>query len=203
MQLGGFRTAVVNADLDQEVFGGFLGILHEDVEISILIEHAGVEQFVLEFVPAPPSACVDQVVVRVGGLRILVEVLHVRVGRRAVEVEVVLLDVLAVIALAVGQAEEPLLEDRVLAVPQGQREAEPLLIVGNSGQAVFAPSIRSRAGLVVGEVIPGVAAFAVVLANRPPLAFAQVRPPLLPGNGSLAEPLPIDRVPPSCLPARF
>jgi hypothetical protein len=48
-------------------------------------------------------------------------------GRRAVEVEVVLLDVLAVIALAVGEAEQALLEDRILAVPQGQGEAEPLL----------------------------------------------------------------------------
>jgi hypothetical protein len=36
------------------------------------------------------------------------------VRRRGVEVEVVLLDVLAVVALAVGEAEEPLLEDRVL-----------------------------------------------------------------------------------------
>ena len=107
-------------------------------------------------------------------------------GRRAVEVEVVFLDVLAVVAFAVGQAEQAFLEDRVLAVPQGQGEAEPLLVVGDAGQAVFAPAIGARAGLVVGEVIPGVAAFAVVLADRAPLALAEVRSPLLPGNGSLA-----------------
>ena len=46
----GFGTAVVNADLDQDVLGRFLGILDEDVEVAILIEHARVEQFVLEFV---------------------------------------------------------------------------------------------------------------------------------------------------------
>ena len=123
--------------------------------------------------------------------------------RRAVEVEVVFLDVLAVIALAVGQAEQALLEDRVLAVPEGQREAEPLLVVGDAGQAVFAPAVGARAGLVVGEVVPGVAALAVVLADRAPLAFAQVRSPLLPGNGSLASLFQVDRVPQSCLPARF
>ena len=45
---------------------------------------------------------------------------------RAVEVEVVLLDVLAVVALAVGEAEQPFLQDRILAVPQREREAEDL-----------------------------------------------------------------------------
>jgi|SRR6516162_6065628 hypothetical protein len=36
--------------------------------------------------------------------------------------------------------------------------------------------------LIVGEVIPGVTAFTVVLAHRPPLALTEVRSPLLPGN---------------------
>ena len=182
----GFRAAVVDADLDQDVLGRRLGVFDEHVEVAILVEHAGVEQLVLELVPAPAAAGLDEVVVGIGRLRILVEVLHVRVGRRAVEVEVVLLDVLAVIALAVGQAEQAFLEDRVLAVPQGQREAEPLLVVGDAGQAVLAPAVGARAGLVVGEVVPGVAALAVVLADGAPLPLAEVRPPLLPGNLLLA-----------------
>src|SRR5262249_23161175 len=100
----------------------------------------------------------------------------------AVEVEVVFLDVLAVIAFAVGQPEQAFLEDGVLAVPQGQRKAEPLMLVGDAGQAVLAPAIGTRACLVVTEVIPGVAAIAVVLADGAPLSLAEVRPPLLPGN---------------------
>ena len=44
--------------------------------------------------------------------------------RRAVEIEVVLFDVLAVIAFVAGQAEEPLLEDRVLFIPQREGEAD-------------------------------------------------------------------------------
>ena len=178
----GFRAAVVDGDLDQDVFGRLLGVLDEHVEVAILVEHAGVEQLVLELVPAPAAAGLDEVGVREGRLRILVEVLHVRMGRRAVEVEVVFLDVLAVIAFAVGQAEQAFLEDRVLAVPQGQREAEPLLVVGDAGQAVLAPAIGAGAGLVVAEVVPGVAAFAVVLAHGAPLPLAEVRPPFLPGH---------------------
>jgi hypothetical protein len=65
------------------------------------------------------------------------------VRRRAVEVEVVLLDILAVVAFAVGQAEEPFLQDGVLAVPQRQGEAETLVVVRDAGQAVLAPAVGS------------------------------------------------------------
>jgi len=68
------------------------------------------------------------------------------VGRRAVEVKVVLFDVFAVIRLAVRESEQALLEDRVLAVPQGQAEAEVLLVIGNAGDAVLAPAVGARAG---------------------------------------------------------
>ena len=142
VQLGSFGAAIVDRDLDQNVFRRFLGIFHEHVEIAILVEDAGVEQFVLEFGAAAAAAGVDEIRVRKRSLRILVEVLHVRMRRRAVEVEVVFLDVLAVIAFAVGQAEQPFLEDGILAVPQGQREAEPLLIVGDARPIRPRPSDR-------------------------------------------------------------
>ena len=94
-------------------------------------------------VPRPrPRLVVDQVVIGIGRLRVLVQILHVRVRRRAVEVEVVLLDVLAVVALAVGQPEQPLLEDRVAAVPQRQREAELLLVVARCRRGRPRPSGR-------------------------------------------------------------
>ena len=101
-------------------------------------------------------------------------------GRSAVEVEVVFLDILPVIALAIGQPEQPFFQDRIVAVPQGQCETEPLLVVRDAGQPVFSPTIGAGAGLVVGEVVPGVAIFAVILAHRSPLAFAEVGSPLLP-----------------------
>src|SRR5512147_2391509 len=99
--------------------------------------------------------------------------------RRRVEVEVVLLHVLAVVALVAGEAEEALLEDRVAAVPHRQREADELVAVADAGDAVLAPAIGARAGVVVREELPGVAPGAVVLAHRAPGAVADVRPPAL------------------------
>jgi len=63
------------------------------------------------------------------------------VGRRRVDVEVVLIDVLAVVPLAVGEAERALLEDGVPLVPEGEGEAETLLVVGDPAEAVLAPLV--------------------------------------------------------------
>src|SRR5204863_4937461 len=100
--------------------------------------------------------------------------------RRAVEVEVVLLHVLTVVALAVGQAEQPLLEDRVLSVPEPEREAEQHVVVAPARDAVFAANVSARARLIVRDVVPCFDVAADVLANAPPLALAEVRAPLLP-----------------------
>ena len=120
MQFGRLRSPVDRRDPHQDVFGIALGVLHEDVEVAVVIEDAGVEEFILHLLPAAAAVRLHQVGVGIGRLGVLVEVLHVGVGRRAVEVEVVLLHILAVVAFAVGESEEPLLEDRVLAVPEGQ-----------------------------------------------------------------------------------
>ena len=186
VQFSRVRPPVGCRDPHEDVFRTGFGVLHEDVEVAVVIEDAGVEQFILHLVAGAAAVRLHQVGVGIGRLRVLVEVLHVRVGRRAVEVEVVLLHVLAVVALAVGEPEEPLLEDRILAVPQGQREAEALFVIGNAGDAVLAPAVGARAGLIVGEEVPGVAVLAVVLAHGAPLPFAQVGPPLLPGDLLLA-----------------
>ena len=182
VQPGRLRAAVVNADLDEDLLGGLLGVFHKDVEVAILSKHPRIDQFVLKFMMPPPAAGLDQVGVRVGGLGILVEVLHVGMGRRAVEVEVIFLDVLPMVAFAVGQPEEAFLKDGIPPVPQRQGEAEPLFVVGEAGQAILTPAVGARAGLVMGEIIPGVTAFAVILAHGSPLALAEVGPPLFPGN---------------------
>jgi hypothetical protein len=113
-------------------------------------------------------------------LRIFVQILHVRVRRRAIQVEVILFDILAVVAFAVGQAEESLLEDRITTIPQGQGKTEKLLVVADTSQAILAPVVGARAGLVMAEVAPGVFIRAVVLANRSPLPFAEVGTPFSP-----------------------
>src|SRR5271168_338637 len=104
---------------------------------------------------------------------------------RAVEVKIVFLDVLPVIGLAVGQAEHPLLEYRILAVPQGERETQPLMVVADPGEAVLAPVIGARTGLIVAEIVPRITVLTVVLADRAPLALAEVWPPLPPRHALL------------------
>src|SRR5262245_44705676 len=101
-------------------------------------------------------------------------------GRCVVEIEVIFLDILAMVALVVGQPEGPLFQDRVLPVPERESEAEALLIIGKACQAVFSPLVYPRPRLVMCEIVPGVAVVAVVLAHSPPLSFAEIRPPLLP-----------------------
>ncbi len=146
VQFGLFRPPVDGGDVHQEVFRAAFGVLDEDVEIAVAVEDAGVQELILQLVPIAPPVRLHQVGVREGRLGILVEELHVGVGRRAVEVEIVFFDVLAVVALAVGQAEEAFLENGVLAVPQGQGEAEPLLVVGQGRRGRPRPSGRSGSG---------------------------------------------------------
>src|SRR5690242_17128763 len=106
-------------------------------------------------------------------------------GRRAVQIIIIFLNVLAVIGLAVGQAEDSLLEDRVLAVPQRQRKAQSLLVVTDPGKPILPPVIGARAGLIVLEIVPRIPVLAVILANGAPLALTEVRPPLPPREALL------------------
>src|ERR1700681_4161322 len=94
-----FGTAIEGLDTDAEIFRRRLGILDENVEVALLVENAGVEQFEFETLPRSTLVFLDQQGVRKLRLRILVKELHVRVRRRIIQMKVVLLDVLAVIAL--------------------------------------------------------------------------------------------------------
>src|SRR5581483_463449 len=159
-----------------------LGVLDEDVEVAVVREGAGVEQLVLEILAGAAAGGLDEIAVGELALGVLVQVLHVRVGRRAIEIKVVFLAVLAVVPLAVGKAVEALLEDGIALVPQGQGEAEQLAVVADSAESVLAPLVGAGAGRIVGEVVPGVAVLAVVLADSAPLSLAQIGAPLLPGD---------------------
>ena len=177
VQRRGVGASIVGLDLDAEVFRCRLGVLDEDVEIAVLFEDARIEQLEFEVMRAASAVLLHEPTVGEFPLRVLVEELHVRVRRRIVEVEVIFLDVLAVIALRRRQAEEAFLEDRVLAVPEGGGEAEELIAVADAGDAVLAPAVGLAAGEVVGEVAPGVAVGGIVLADGRPCAVADVGPP--------------------------
>ena len=185
-------AAVVDRHLHEQIFWPGLGVLDEDIEVAVVVEDAGVQQFVLGLVLAPAATFLDELAVGELALRVLVEHLEVGVGRSGIKVVVNLLHILAVVALPVGQPEQPLLQDWITAVPQGQGQAQALLVVADAGQAILAPAVGPAAGMVMGKEIPGGAAGAVVLAYGAPLALAEVRAPLaprLPAEAVFLQPL--------------
>ena len=72
------------------------------------VKNSGVDQLELALRGRARSVLANQPLIRKGCVRVFVEHPHVGVARDAVEKVVELLDVLAVIALAIGQAEQPL-----------------------------------------------------------------------------------------------
>ena len=182
MDVGGVRTSIVHRHSHEDVLGVGLRVLDLDVEVTVLVEDSGVDELILELSLRPRPIRRHEIVVGISGLRVLVEVPHVGVGRRIVDVEVVLLYVLTVVPLGVGEAEHALLQDWILAVPHCERHAQVLLVVADPGYSVLTPAVGARASLVMREVAPGVAVVAVVLPNRAPLALAQIRPETTPGH---------------------
>src|SRR2546425_2669524 len=140
---GRFGPTIVHGNANEDVFRASLRVLHEHVKVPIVAEGARIEQLVLELFPRSSAVRVDQVPVGILPLRVLVEILHVRVGGRAVEVEVVLLDVLAMVRLTVGESEQALVQDGVPLVPQSEREAQPLLVIREAPKPVLAPPVGS------------------------------------------------------------
>src|SRR5262249_33914280 len=175
------RAAIVYGNADQQIFRRLFRILHKNVKVAVLVEDPGIEKFIFKLLPRATFVRFHQIQVREFALGILVEVLHVGVRGRTVDIEVVLFDVFAVVALAVGKPEKALLQNGIPLVPQGERETEPLAVVGYPGDAVFSPSISPRPGLVVRKIVPGIAVLAVIFTNRTPLPFAEVGYPHLPG----------------------
>ena len=188
MQCVGVRARVGHLDAHQQVIGVSLGIVHLDDPVPALVEDPGVEQLIFGLQPAARPVLVDEVFIGERGLRIVIPPPVPRMARNRVQVPPVVLDVLAVIALRPGQPERPLLQDRIPAVPQRQAQAQPLLHIAEPGQAILAPPVSARPGVIMRQVIPRLAIRAVVLAHRPPLSLADIRPPPVPLPG-LAQPV--------------
>jgi hypothetical protein len=188
--------AIVHRELDQDVVMVGLRVGRVDVEVALRFEHARVGELELRMLAGALLVLGDEAFVWERGLRILVERLQPRGGRQRIEVEVLFLDVLAVIALGAAETEQAFLQERVLAVPQRPRETQPALAVRDAEQPVLAPAVGAAARVVVRQVVPAVAVGRVVLAHGPPLALRQIRTEPLPvalARGALAQPFAFGR----------
>ena len=167
-------------DANENVVRRALRVFGNDVEVTIVVEDVRVDQFVLRIDSGSDSILRYEIPVRKLELRVLVQRFHVRVRRRAVEIVVALLHVLAVVALASGESEQTFLQNRISSVPQCERETKPALAIGDTEQSVLAPAIRATASHVMGEALPNVAGRGVILAHRTPLSLGEVGSPALP-----------------------
>ena len=183
VQLRWFRSGIAHADAHAQIPRCRLGVVHGDLPVAVIVEHPRVDQLELGVPLAAPGVLLAQPRIGELRLRIVVTPLQPRGGRRRVGIPPVLLDVLAVIALVAAEAEDALLQERVAAVPEGEREAHALLEVANTRQAVFVPAVGARASVLMREIVPGRAVIAVVLAHRAPGALTEIRAERLPLPG--------------------
>src|SRR5207244_3686759 len=65
-------------------------------------------------------------------------------------------------------------------VPQREPEAEQQVVVAKPADPVLTPAVGAAARMIVREIFPGIAVFAVILAHRAPLALAEIRSPSSP-----------------------
>lgn len=185
-------AAVGGGDPDGDLLRPALRILDDDVEIAAVVEDPRVGQFKLRPASLPGDVFGDEAGIGEGGLGIAVEEAHEGVGRRVVDMHPPLLGILAMVPLPGGDAEQTLLEMRISTVPKGRGEAEDLVAVGEPGDPVLPPAIGLGPGVVVGEIVPGIAVAGVVLPDGPPGTVGEVRPPPAPAPrfvGDLPETL--------------
>ena len=156
MQRGGLRArdwlAVMRMS---KSFGEFLAYSIWHVEVAVVVEHAGVGQFEFAIELAAAVVFLDELA------RTDIRLADIYRGRgdttaggRGVEIVVALLDVFAVVAFAVGQTEQPFFENRIAAVPERERKAEPAFTIGNAQAGHLHPSDRRGCGPDRGGNIP-------------------------------------------------
>ena len=149
VQRSGPVAAIGHFDPHHDIFFIHLRMFDEDVEVAIAIEHVQVEQREVGLLGAAlPSHGDDRAIGKLA-LRVFVLKALVRVRWRIVEVEVELLDVLAVLSFGRGQTEETLFQDRIAAVPERRRHHQELVAIAPAGDRVLAPAVGFAAGFIV------------------------------------------------------
>src|SRR5262249_49048379 len=180
VKLRRFGASIGRAYANEYVFGSRLRVFDDDIEIAIIVEYACVHQLEFRLLTAATPIFFGEPRVRELGLRVFVEKLHVAVRRCRIEIEVILFDILAVIALGAAESKQALFQYGIAPVPQRKRKADILMAVRDPGYAVFAPAVSFRLSMCVRQVVPRGPVRAVVFANGSPRAFAQVWAPPLP-----------------------
>lgn len=103
--------------------------LDVNVPVAILVKEISIHQFKLAHLPAPVLVLILQLLVREFGLRVFVEIFHVRMCRGRVEVIVNLFNVFTVISLVTVEAVETFFQNGVFTVPKTKGETNSLVVI--------------------------------------------------------------------------
>src|SRR3989442_6602632 len=99
MKRRGVWCMISDGDTSQKLVGRRLRVLGDDVEVAIFLEDPGVHELELGVTAAAPLVLFDEPRVGKLALGILVDTLHIGVGSRGGDVEVIVLDGLSVATL--------------------------------------------------------------------------------------------------------
>ena len=176
--IGCFVIAVMDIDPDEDVAGVLFRVADGDVEVFLFIEDAGVEDLVFRLLTRAFAVLLQQLFIGEFLLRVFVQVFHVVVSGRIVQIVVEFLDVLAVISFGITKPEKTFFQHLVFPVPERYREAQVLKEIGDAAETVLAPEIGPAMSLVVGEIMPGIAIGAIIFSYCSPLSLTQIRSPL-------------------------
>ena len=180
MQRSGLQATVGGGDADCQIVRRVFCVFDLDIEVAAVVEHAGVSQLEFAVVLAAAAVFFDEPRVGIFGLWIFIQAAEVTAGGCGVEIVVAFLNVFAVVALAIGQAEQALFENGIAAVPEGERKTDPAFAIGDAKQAIFTPAVGTTAGVIVREILPAVAVSGIVFADSAPLALGKVWTPAFP-----------------------
>src|SRR6516164_1061033 len=136
-----FGSPVNRRDPHQNVLRIRLRILDEKIEIAAFAKGSGINQLVFGFLFSPASIFLSELRIRKCILRVFVESFQVGMGWSRIKVVIDFLDIFPVVSLAVRQAEQSFLQDRVFSVPDRKGQANALMSVAESADTILTPAI--------------------------------------------------------------
>src|SRR5437870_11766161 len=101
-----FGSAIVRGDSNEDVFRGGLGILDDNIKVTVFVEDAGIEQLKFGVLFRTAPIFLEQLSIGLSARRIFVKNFHVGVRGVVVRMEVIFFHILALFAFVAGLAKE-------------------------------------------------------------------------------------------------
>src|SRR5204863_2065568 len=77
---------------------------------------------------------------------------------------------------------QPFFQDRIFPIPQCDRKTYMLLVITNSSDPIFPPTIHTTARMIMRKGIPCISMLAVIFSHSSPLPLTQIWAPFSPAG---------------------